>query len=208
MINLKKLRDDGARPRVHGNGFIQIDMTERSRLHIWGDPRLPRQKVATPIHDHTFGFTSTIIVGRLVNITYRFMRVPWGEYQIYTPTIREGEDTVLDPTGDFGSITSSRTELVTWGRIEDVVVNKWLTTQSNPLKKQYSIKPHDFHETFAPEPTATIIIKDDLTLAQGGEPPRVLVLRGREPDNEFNRYDADEDLLWKITEDTLKRRYD
>jgi len=70
MINLKKVRADGGRPRVHGNGFVQLDLTERSRLHIWGDPRIPKQKVATPIHDHVFGFESTIIVGRVISLTY------------------------------------------------------------------------------------------------------------------------------------------
>ena len=95
MINLEAVRASGSRPRVHGNGFIQLDLTERSRLHVWGDPRIPRQKVSTPIHDHVFGFTSTIIVGRLINVIYDVELRRFGDFNIFTPEIREGEDTVL-----------------------------------------------------------------------------------------------------------------
>ena len=55
------------RPRVHGNGFIQLDLTDRRRLHVWGDHRIPRQSVPSTIHDHTFSFKSTIILGQLVH---------------------------------------------------------------------------------------------------------------------------------------------
>jgi hypothetical protein len=62
MINTAVLKERGVRPRVHGNGFIQVDLTADTRLHVWGDKRIPRQNVYTPIHDHVFGFESTISV--------------------------------------------------------------------------------------------------------------------------------------------------
>ena len=65
-----------------------------------------------------------------------------------------------------------------------------------------------FHESFPAEPSATIIFKDDKTQAQGNDSaqPRVLVSVGMEPDNEFNRYGFDEDMLWDITFEVLKGR--
>lgn len=192
MINLKAVRDAGKRPRVHGNGFIQLDLTEESRLHVWGDPRIPRQKSYTPIHDHVFGFESTIIVGRLLNVIYGINRSEHGDYRIYTPTIREDEDTVLGPTDICVTAYPVSATLIDW----------------NTRTRSYYQDPFIFHETFVTGPAATIITKDGKTQAQGAEiEPRVLVRVDQQPDNEFNRYTAaPEDKLWRIIEDTMKLR--
>ncbi len=83
----------GKVPRVHGNGFIQLDLTDRTRLHVW-HPSVPRQKVATQIHDHVFSFESCCIVGRLINVVYKFIELSPGdamaEFCIYTSKVREG----------------------------------------------------------------------------------------------------------------------
>ena len=192
MINLKAVRATGSRPRVHGNGFIQLDLTERSRLHIWGDPRIPRQRVATMIHDHVFGFKSTIIYGRLVNVMYGITPQKSGDFAVYSPVVRDREDTILEDIGLRVHAQPVHVDMVQWDSINST----------------YTVAPFEFHESFAPDgPAATIIIKDAPTQAQGAKnTPRVLVPVGRQPDNEFNRYDADPDLLWKIIEDTLKLR--
>ena len=193
MINLKEVRARGSKPRVHGNGFIQLDLTERSRLHIWGDHRIPKQKVPTPIHDHVFGFESTVIVGRVINVVYAVEAREHGDYRVYVPKIRVHEDTILEPTSMQVVADPIHVDMTDW--------------QSSSRK--YGIIPGEFHETVAPDgPAATIIIKDDDTQAQGNDKvlPRVLCPITQEPDNEFNRYDADEDLLWRIIEQTLKRR--
>lgn len=192
MINLSAVRATGSRPRVHGNGFIQLDLTDRSRLHIWGDERIPRQKVATPIHDHVFGFESTVIIGRVVNVVYDVEPTPHGDYRVYYPAMREGHDTALEPSHLTVLAQADRVDMVSW----------------NSRFRKYTIRVREVHETFAPDgPAATIIIKDDVTQAQGAlVPPRVLVPIFTQPDNEFDRHSFDEDLLWRITEDTLKRR--
>lgn len=194
MINVTKLRDEGARPRVHGNGFIQVDLTARSRLHIWGDRRIPRQKRYTPIHDHVFGFRSQIIFGRLINVIYGFHRIKEpgeADYKVYTPEIREGEDTVLHFAGEYADVQPASVHVIDW----------------QTRKTTYFTDPFIFHESVATGPAATIIIKDDLTLAQGSTAkPRVLVPIEVEPDNDFNRYAHDEDKLWRIITDTLKGR--
>lgn len=190
MINLGLLRKEGVVPRVHGNGFIQLDLDEATRLHIWGDPEIPKQKVLTPIHDHVFGFESMIVVGRMINIRYDWCPRTWGNMQIYTAHCREGSDTMLKATGHFGYAKPSGTEVIEW---------------SSP-KYSYRMFPHVFHESIATEPTATIIKKDGPTASQGNPVlPRVLALHNRKPDNDFDRHSFDEDMLWHIIERTLNR---
>lgn len=182
-----------SRPRVHGNGFIQIDLDARCRLHIWNHPEIPRQKVNTAIHDHVFGFESLCLKGRLINIDY----VPRpGEnyspsnrlFKMYTAECREGEDTMLQQQGYalYRAIPTKHTHIYEGDF--------------------YRIGAYDFHETVALEPSATVIVKDGPTLAQGAAAkPRILVQEDQEPDNEFNRYAASEELLWRITEEVLFR---
>lgn len=190
MINLGLLRQEGAVPRVHGNGFIQLDLDERSRLHIWGDPEIPRQKVPTPIHDHVFGFESLLLVGRMINIRYDWCARVWGDMEIHMVECREGSDTKLNPTGEFGYPKPSKVQVVEWATRE------W----------RYQMLPFCFHESIVTEPTVTIIKKAAPTLQQGAvHTPRVLVSRHHTPDNDFDRHSFDEDMLWRIIERTLYR---
>lgn len=198
MINLKMVRAMGNKPRVHGNGFIQLDLTKGSRLHIFGDPRIPKQKTRTPIHDHVFSFESRVIVGRLINVVYDFIerpkQSPTAEFRIYFSQTREGDDTILVPGDTYGSVSVINTDMV--------------MASTCMGGNKYTMPSYWFHESIAPDgPTATIITKYGLTQAQGGGSPRVLVPVGVEPDNEFNRHhEADEDNLWRIIEQTLAGR--
>jgi len=190
MINLGLLREEGATPRVHGNGFIQLDLDERSRLHVWGDPEIPQQKVSTPIHDHVFGFESVLVVGRLINIRYDWCPRAWGTLEVYTAQCRKGSDTQLNGTKDYGYAEPTKVEVLNW---------------CGPVW-QYRVHPFDFHESIATEPTVTIIKKNNFTLEQGStHTPRVLVPRRSKPDNTFDRHSFDEDMLWRIIEKTLAR---
>lgn len=90
-------------PRVHGNGFIQLDLDETMRLNVWGHPEIPHQSQTSKIHDHRFSFISHVIIGALTNIEYRinydqtaFRSAP---FDIYRPVPRQGQDTELVNTG-------------------------------------------------------------------------------------------------------------
>lgn len=187
------LREMGERPRVHGNGFIQLDLSDSFRLHIWGDPRIPRQATATPIHDHTFGFQSTIIVGRLLNVVHEIIEKEYGDFNIFEAVCRDGEDTELRRMKKQCIVQVAHTEMVN--------ANSWIT--------KYRMPPHVFHETLAPDgPAATIIRKEKKRIQPDKHVrARVLVPVNAAPDNSFNRYEADEDLLWQIIEDTLKLQF-
>lgn len=192
--DLRDLRDRSVRPRVHGNGFIQLDLDHERRLHIWGHPDIPKQEVATPIHDHAFGFHSEILVGRLVNVVYDFLELlsptKGDAWNVYEPVPRHNEDTILEFTGEQGAVRIGYTILLIAG---------------NHFLSEYDFEPFIFHEMFAPEPSATIITKRELTVAENlnGYKPRVLVPLGEEPDNSFDRYDNDPEDLWRIIEEVL-----
>lgn len=169
-------------PRVHGNGFIQLDLwSPRVRLHVWG-PGIPRQSVPTPIHDHTFGFQSFTIRGCLLNVRYSVMPsgVGFESHHVYRARIRAGEDTVLVRDRGRGYLLMPEEALVVRAGCG------------------YSEKPGDIHQSIADCRTATVILKDNLTLAQGGASPRVFVPVGTEPDNSFRRDAFPASLLWNI----------
>ena len=192
VLDLDSLRERGARPRVHGNGFIQLDLTDRLRLHVWGDPDIPRQTTRSPVHDHVFSFTSHIIVGRMVNVVYDAFENAHGDYLVHTPRIRRGEDSILVPTEERVTIFPRSVNLIEQGT----------------SKRRYPMPAFHYHETLTDGPSATIIEKDGPTQAQGAESlPRVLVPFGVEPDNDFDRYDcATPDQLWTIIDWVLALR--
>lgn len=178
----------GNRPRVHGNGFIQLDLTPLVRLHVWGDERIPRQKSDTPIHDHTFGFTSYVLVGAIEQRVYCVSTSGLYERN-FTPhqaIVRHGEDTVLSPIGERLALAldAKKSRIVRAG-------------------ESYSMRPGEIHESRPIGLAVSVIVKDGPTLAQGGPSPTVFVRQGVEPDNEFDRYAADPRLLWQIIESAL-----
>lgn len=168
-----------ARPRVHGNGFVQLDLTDRQRLHVWGDCRIPRQVIPSQIHDHTFSFKSTIIFGQLVHRTIGVLHDAAGGYDLYQAVVNHGEDTRLEKQQGRVRATIQIESLIKAGQ-------------------SYSFQATRFHETLAPWLCVSLIEKDGPTLSQGGPSPRVLVPAGLEPDNSFDRYQASPELLWQI----------
>lgn len=188
MFDLKTYKDAGARPRVHGNGFIQLDLDDRWRLHIWGDSRIPSQSVPSDIHDHVFGFDSFLLTGAITNIIWGVSEDADGSYEMLVPVIRQGEDTILSHTDRFCNAKVHRMDFMSR-----------LTGNTH-----YRMEPFVFHSTVAHEPAATLIYKDGATQAQGAfRTPSVLIAKGLQPDNNFDRYAADPNLLWQIIEETL-----
>jgi hypothetical protein len=181
---VKSARDQGARPRVHGNGFVQLDLTPQRRLHIWGDPRIPRQSVPSTIHDHTFSFRSVVYRGQLVHRVIALYSDEKGAYSMYYAVTNRGEDTRLVRTRE---------------RYDAIITAEHLLTAGST----YKFRAGEFHETVAPWLCVTVIDKDGPTLSQGGKNPNVLVPYGLEPDNTFDRYQTQADLLWQVINEAL-----
>jgi len=171
----------GPRPRVHGNGFIQLDLSETVRLHVWGHRDIPRQAVPTQVHDHTFNFRSRVLVGAITNVVYGAIDDPDGSFMVYEAQPNVGEDTRLVSTG-------RRVRLVECSRL-------WIQAGDS-----YLMAAGEFHESIVSRPTATVITKTATQLRPIG---RTLVPVGAQPDNAFNRYGESPEKLWRIIAEVL-----
>lgn len=182
ILDLRSMRAAGVLPRVHGNGFIQLDLEQNKRLNVWGHKGIPRQKVDTGIHDHVFGFSSQCVAGRLINAVYEDVSLSnYGPYKIYIPVSRDGEDTVLQNTGVMAKA----------GDPALLIIRLW---------DCYTMKAGVFHESFTDRPSATLMEKGFKVKSAVA---RVLVPFDQEPDNEFNRNSFEPDKLWSIIKEVL-----
>lgn len=212
MIDLAAVRKAGNEPRVHGNGFLQLDVGPDRRLHFWGDPRIPRQVTPTPIHDHSFSFRSSGLIGRLFNIvwakdTTTGARPTHSVWEVRAESRRAGtEDTKLYPVKRradgrvalspvpppiFDEATAPIWELPMRVARCDVV----------HAGESYHFSARAFHESTTDRPSATLMVKLD---KYPEHKPRVLCPLGREPDNEFDRDQFPVEDLWQIIYDTCR----
>lgn len=190
--NMSYLPNPEGALRVHGNGFIQIDLEPGLRFHVW-DESIPRQAIPTPIHDHRFSFISRILMGELINISYQAIPTPTEPelskqgkwylkpvvYRLYAPMRGGNEDTKLVPADE---------------------VDYFMEVQSRDSYlegQEYSFKARDFHETQHKGLTATLMRKTSEDL---GHRVSIACPADLEPDNIFNRYEVDIDAMWQIVE--------
>jgi hypothetical protein len=176
-------QDRYPQPRVHGNGFIQIDVTPDVRMHVWM-PGVPRQRVSTQVHDHTFGFRSHILRGCIKHTQYEAVPDVNGGHEVHMATVSAGENTELSGTGMYVRLVPVRSRIYAAG-------------------ESYTMRAGEIHETEPYAWAVTLILKDAPTLAQGGLPPRVFVPRGLAPDNKFNRYATPPEELWRTVREAL-----
>ena len=169
---------------VHGNGFIQIDLTSILRINVW-HPELPRrQSVTTDLHDHRFGFESQIIRGRIRNVLYHVRAHNDGDHHLYRAT---GE---RKPNGNRELVSDGfRYRCTIWD------------TKEYGIGETYCMDPLVFHRSIPVEPlTATLmkktrIIKDHKAM--------VMCHAREEPDQEFSRHGTDPAILWGLVAEVL-----
>ena len=191
VLNVSLLKAWNYRPpRVHGNGFIQLDLNDQWRMHFWSDA-IPRQDPHTPIHDHVFGFTSWILKGSLTQVEYvkaRRHEAPAQPFNAYTyqSVARGGRgfDAALE------KINGPRT----W--LREGVRSRFHAGES------YTMAPLEIHETIAHGPSVSLIQKDAPTFQQGGPAPTIYSTRM--PDNRFRREGFDSAFLWRLIADILE----
>ncbi len=175
-LDIDTLRASGHKPRLHGNGFIQLNLPDnKSRLHIWPFIELVAQKTATRIHNHRFGFTSRVIMGRTFDVRYQLFPARFRMkhyFVVHEAVTRDREDTQLVP--------------VEGQALVDAEVSSVQFLQAGDC---YTFPPLEFHEHVPTrEVVATIMIKTQEIDIR----PQVLVPYGMTPDNDFNRYHSDE----------------
>lgn len=178
--------------RVHGNGFMQVPIVGRPtwRLHIW-HPHIVGQNINTPIHDHTYGFTSQILLGELLQkgISVFHNESGIGDYVIHIAVPTGEFDTKLVPVGDanFNQVWIRRKYIEIFGKGD-----------------RYEMSPFEFHEAHAFGHTASIMYKN---IETKGYKARVLVPVGVEPDNGFAREEMTEqqrERYIEIIKETIK----
>jgi hypothetical protein len=180
---LRQARAANAIPRVHGNGFIQLDLSPTARLHVWGHKDIPKQKTDTPIHNHRFSFTSFVLRGTMMSQMYE---VELGRtHRCYTAKVRKDQDTVLEPTHELVTMRPTGLHVVTAGHFYPMIAG-------------------EIHESIVQELTVTVILKSGPTLAQGGPTPTVYVPIDVTPDNTFDRYSVPPSDLWKIITESCR----
>lgn len=180
--------DRTATPRVHGNGFIQLDLNAEGtrRLHVWHH-LIPRQVVATPIHDHVFDLRSEVLCGTLIHEELQPIPVGIGEeggtHRIYRARQEEGtQNTILVP--DEGTVRLDVEQRLVLG-----------------ARSLYTFPAWRLHQTDHEDWTATVMEKVNAPSDYGR--PRVLVPVGSEPDNDFKRDGFDPNLLWPFIDGAL-----
>jgi hypothetical protein len=182
-MRVQDLKATGKKPRVHGNGFIQLDLNDEGtrRLHVW-DESIPRQTVATPVHDHVFALKSRVIAGTLIHEVLE--PIEGDTHRIFRAQQEEGtQNTILVP--DEGTVALK-------------VAERFVL----PAGVEYEFPAWELHQTDHRGLTATIMEKIDAPQEYGR--PRVLVPTGQEPDNEFKRDGIDPETLWPLIERALE----
>lgn len=183
------LKAYGNSPRVHPNGFIQLDFPEPGRrLHIWPKEILGLgQDSESPIHDHIFAMQSTIMRGSLTQLRYQLDLNHGGRptHEIFMASYLKQSESVLKPTGVMGIL------------LHDVTHHEALVEG-----EIYYQPPFTFHDTQPGRtPLVTIMQK---SMIHDEHNPRVLVPVGEDVDNEFKRDKYSDELLWMIIDESIK----
>jgi hypothetical protein len=124
LSDAMELAAKGQNPRIHPNGFIQLDLEDvesgdwtqthhrghsgaNLRLHIWNPPNveLPRQKTVNEVHDHVFDMKSHVIFGTLEQQLFKLME-PNADHpathERYQAVYAKSAESRLEPTGQLG----------------------------------------------------------------------------------------------------------
>lgn len=182
----------GVRPRLHPNGFVQLDLREdptgnltRDRLHVWPEEgRVAKQASDNTIHDHNFDMRSTVLLGAIAQMMFdvRLHHNGSPSHEIYVALHTDEHNTSLVPTRVRAYVSRPTSHLVLGGQT-------------------YAQPAFTFHDTEVKvRPAATLMSKTHL---YDDDAMRVLVPVGEEPDNEFDRLGASEEELWQIIEEAI-----
>lgn len=174
--------DKGNSPRFHGNGMIQLPLSEKTRLHVY-HPAMPPKVQNAQIHDHCWPMWSRVLHGRLSQRMYSEATYPEGGYQISQPVV-EGWHTWLY-------------------RYKPRMVG----SQEMVAGVKYYLPARQFHEVEAHGMTITHVVKgeriDDDSVAKAL--PRILHPYGAEPDDAYaERDDISDGDLWQC----IREAYD
>lgn len=172
-------------PRVHPNGFIQIDISSLCRLHIWDDRIATHSKVFTPYHNHHFDVHSVVLKGTMINTVYDVVpvrdndvRYDWREYFHKYDVVRlENNNSTLQKNDDTEYYIEPRDlQFITEG-------------------KEYYLDKEIIHDSGFEGTTVTLMFKDDIDFSFT---PVVLVPVDKVPDELCDRNVYDPELVDQV----------
>jgi len=166
--DLEDARAAGAAPRLHPNGFIQVDLSPDLRAHVWPETSLPTADPYCPIHDHTYGFFSLVARGSVRNIDLEAVAHEAGPYRLWE--IKQWAAERRTPTPRF--IDDMRYAL------------RPLSDKRHSAGTMYEMRPFVFHYSDAEPGTVTII---KILPSEPGRAARIAAQIGDEPDSRFER---------------------
>jgi hypothetical protein len=170
------------RPRLHPNGFIQLDLNDIKRLHVWPDEPLQAQKTRHTIHNHVFDMASLVICGELTNLVYSDVYSESGAYILHQAESVNAVDTVLKPTDSRVNLYADHVQTMRAG-------------------ESYYLEAYRLHDSKPRGLTATIMTK----VKKYGGRPVIAVPADVAPDNDFRRETVDEKTLWRIIIKVLEK---
>lgn len=134
--------------RLHQNGFIQLDLLDDTRLHIWDENIPVAQSPRSPIHNHTFSFYSQVLTGELTHVEY-----DWINLKDIKPALKTDMVYCLyTGSGDYQNLVSTQI----WGTAREssrLVI---------PAGEAYRFKYGLYHDSFGKGLTATIMTKTEV----------------------------------------------
>jgi hypothetical protein len=177
------------RVTLHGLGFLQLQLPNNTRLHIW-HPALPRRYCVdhSSIHDHRFGFRSIVLVGTIENRTYAATQVADEVEATHASYLHEG------PRTRFGNRPWIRDQWL-------AVTEKPSSPEIVPAGQTYNMMPYVYHASrpLGDGRVATLMAKTEESPAGAHSLCRTWV----KPDADFDRKQWPEANLWDIVRDVL-----
>lgn len=173
------IRNLNAKPRFHGNGFVQLYIGERKRLHIW-TPELPAIRSHNArIHDHRYDMESEILYGCLQHTTFDTWVKINGGYEIIQ---LDGASEVRHKPGHI------LTEEFAWQ-----IRHRYSFFKGS----SYNFKQHLFHDSASDIFTVTVMTKSP---ENSNDFARIIVPKGTpQPTHAFApEYQPSQSQLWKI----------
>jgi hypothetical protein len=201
---VRRVKEDGrGNPRVHPNGFIQVDLIPAGedwhasyqqghsgatlRLHIWNpaDHELPHQETVNEIHDHVFDMQSTVVRGQLQQMLYGVLvGTKWhNTHELYRAVYDKASSSRLEPLGVKGVLKTQSGFTIDHGE-----------TYTQPAFTLHDSIPYELG------PVVTVMQK---TVVYSGFATVVCPI-DIPPDNAFDRAAAaPEDYLWSAIEASI-----
>lgn len=168
---------------LHGLGFIQLQLENNCRLHVW-HPELPRRIcfVDSSIHNHRFSFESAVIKGTQVN------------RRIEIELTKDGSHEVISHNGPRSP---------KGGRISYPVAECnifYHEPEKLGVGQTYFMNQYDYHET----PNSGTVITFMRKLEEGNIHANSIIVKGKNFDQEFDRFQLSPDELFDYVRDAFK----